>query len=203
MTTIFSSWCVVVFLASTSLRVVHVRVHAAYFSFETSHAIVSCKDHGIEAGTSLQEQCVDYCYPDAMEAYDYADPDEDPDYVVRNTVCRCYKDGESPSAPKRKTSECATKAQVWDKKKPVLKCLEDYQISSLSTCQEYCKRIDPVSYGFGGGSGDHYCKCGSTDVCSDTEPTSAAFAAVATKSGTAIASVIASTALALFVFVLA
>ena len=170
---------------------------AAYFDFATSHTIASCKDHGINAGTLLEERCVEHCYPDTMEAYDYADTEEDSEYVVRNTVCRCYAESSSPSAPMRKIFECNTKTQVWEKKKPILKCLEDYAIDSLSTCEEYCKRIDPASYRYEGSSGDSYCQCGGVDVCSDQERSGGAGRRRSSAVGTAFA-LLASTALTLF-----
>lgn len=148
-------------------------VDAAKFNFQQTLVIPSCKDHGIRSGLSLEEDCVSHCYPNEMEVFDYSDSTEDPDYVVRKTICRCLAEGESPSAPKRKTSECTTLAQVWDKKKPVMKCLDDYGINSLATCQDYCKRIDPLGFGYEGSSGKSVCKCSAVHVCSDIETSGA------------------------------
>jgi len=144
-----------------------ITVDAAYFKFKETFTIPSCKDYGILSGAPLQEQCVKHCYPNEMEVYDYSDNEEDPDYVMRNTICRCFEDGESPSAPRRKTFECTSKAQVWEKRTPLMKCLEDFEIDSISTCQNYCKRIDPKAYSYKGLSGESDCSCGSVDVCSD------------------------------------
>jgi len=102
-----------------------------------------------------------------METYDFSDYGEDPNYVVRNTICWCLEDGQSPSAPKRKTFECSTKKEVWDKKKPIMKCLNDYDIKSLATCQDWCKRIDPSAYEYKGFSGSSICNCGAVQVCND------------------------------------
>lgn len=86
---------------------------AAYFEFEQQVVIPSCKDHDIMAGETLETDCIGYCYPNTTETFDFSDMEEDPNYVVRNTICRCFDIG-SPSV-KRKTFECTTKAEVWDK----------------------------------------------------------------------------------------
>lgn len=148
----------------TSIGVV---VDAAYFKFRDVFTVPSCRDHGIKPGDLLQQQCVSHCYPDEMEVYDYADSTEDPDYVIRNTLCRCFQDGESPSAPKTKTFECRSTAQVWEKRKPTMTCLEDYKIDSGSTCQNYCKRIDPSAFSYKGFSGEFECSCAGVEVCKD------------------------------------
>ena len=143
-------------------------VDAAYFDFSQGLANVpSCKDHGIMAGDSLDTDCVDHCNPNTMITFDYSDLGEDPNYVIRNTICRCLEDGESPSAKQTNTFECRTKDEVWDKKIPVMNCLDNYQITSLSTCQDWCKKIDPVAYEYSGFSGFSKCSCGGVELCDD------------------------------------
>lgn len=144
---------------------------AAYFDFTQTHTIDSCKDYGIEARDTLellQEDCTGLCGRESMKAFDYADLEEDPVYIIRNTVCQCFAFGPSPDAPKEKTFECWSKAQVWDKRKPVMKCEEDYGIVSPTTCQAYCKRIDPQGFSFVGRSGSARCDCGGFSICSDS-----------------------------------
>ena len=165
-------------------------VDAAYFDFQQTHVIDSCKDYGVTAGKTLDEDCTAYCGPDPMESFDYADVEEDANYVIRNTVCRCSEYGQSEASPTRKTKECWTKAEVWDKKKPLMKCKDDYEIVSLTTCQDYCKKIDPVAYRFKGFSGSSECECGGVLVCSDVPPASAASTTIATSISTALTLVI-------------
>merc|ERR1712127_826108 len=118
------------------------------------------------------------CGENTMEAFDYADLEEDADYVVRHTVCKCYEYGQSEAAPKQLTFECRTKEEVWDKQKPLMKCEDDYGIVSLSTCKDYCKRIDPKAYSFQGCKGSSQCECGGISICSDV----AVYASTATRS---------------------
>ena len=143
---------------------------AAYFDFTQTHIIDSCKDHGVEARETLElleEDCTALCGRESMKAFDYADLEEDPVYIVRNTVCQCFAFGPSPDAPKEKTFECWSKAEVWDKSKPLMKCEDDYGIVSPATCTEYCKRIDPQAVAFQGIKGRSRCECGGYPICSD------------------------------------
>jgi hypothetical protein len=162
-------------------------VDAAYFDFQQTHNIDSCKDYGIFGGKTLESDCVEHCYPLFMEAFDYADIDESANYVIRNTICRCLENGESPTAPKRKVSECWSKAEVWDKSQPLMRCEDDYGIISLTTCQDYCKKIDPKAYKFEGFGGRSKCSCGGIQVCSDSSLVTSA----ATISGTASSTIVA------------
>ncbi|VEU41390.1 unnamed protein product [Pseudo-nitzschia multistriata] len=142
-------------------------VDASYFNYQQTLVIPSCKDHGISSGPLMEEQCVAHCYPLEMEAFDYVDSEEDPEYLIRNTVCRCYADSESASTPRRKISECHTRSQVWDKRKPPMSCLGTYGINSLATCQEYCKRVDPKAFSYKGSEGDSTCECAERLICDD------------------------------------
>jgi len=155
-------------------------VDAAYFNFQQTNIIPSCEDHGISDGEELEVDCVDYCYPYTAETFDYADAEEDPSFVIRNTVCRCYENGLSPAAPKEKTFECWSKKEVWDMTKPLMKCEEQYGIISVTTCLDFCKRIDPLAYFYQGFVGSSVCQCGSIDVCSDNTSTSSAATSSAT-----------------------
>jgi len=152
-------------------------VDAAYFDFQQTQQLDSCKDYGLEARESLEqfrEDCIGFCGENPAEAYDSANLEEDPNYVVRNTVCRCLEFGLSPEDRKIKTFECWTKAQVWDKREPLLKCEEDYDIVSGSTCMEYCDKIDPEAYSFKGFEGSFQCSCGGVEVCNDNPVPSSA-----------------------------
>lgn len=143
-------------------------VEAAYFDFKQIASVPSCKDHGVHAGPTLDIECTRYCYPYTMESTDYMDTTEDPNYVIRNTVCQCYEGGESPTAPRQRTLECRTKDQVWDKNAPVLKCLDDYGIFSSATCQIFCRNIDPAAFSYSGLSGQSVCGCGpGLPICDD------------------------------------
>jgi len=149
-------------------------VDAAYFDFQQSKDLPSCKDHGIFAGDSGEIDCTAYCNPNYFpEYFDSVSLVEDPKFAVRNTVCRCYESGQSRDAPRRKAFECWTKAEVWDKSKPLLKCEEDYGILSMTTCKDYCKNIDPKAFSFDGFAGSANCGCGGFEVCSDKPVASA------------------------------
>ncbi|KAG7351653.1 hypothetical protein IV203_007701 [Nitzschia inconspicua] len=140
--------------------------------------IPSCKDHGIFMGESLQVACTDFCAPNATEVFDYADSDEDPHFVVRNTVCRCFGSDAAAAAAatapsnttqSNKTFECWTKDEVWEKKTPIMKCADHaLNITSQTTCQQFCSNIDPVSYGYSGSAGSARCSCSDILVCDDT-----------------------------------
>jgi len=153
-------------------------VDAAYFDFQQKKLIDSCKDHGINAGETLDADCIDYCRPNPYKTYDVVNLEEDPNFVVRDTVCRCYEYGTvlkgNEDKAEAKTFECWSKAEVWDKKKPIMKCEEHYGIISLSTCQDFCKRIDPKAFEYDGFAGSSECSCGGFQVCSDGANTSSA-----------------------------
>ena len=165
-------------------------VDAAYFDYTQESEIDSCRNHGIESRDTLallEEDCTAFCGHSSMESYDYADIEEDPNYIIRNTVCRCFDYGQSPFAPKVQTFECWSKAEVWDKNKPLMKCEDDYGIVSPTTCQEYCKRIDPQAVAFQGIKGRSRCECGGFPICSDV----ALSAFSAAPSATAVSSTLA------------
>lgn len=143
-------------------------VDAAYFDFQNSNNIDSCKNHGIYAGETLEEDCINYCRPNPSRTWDAVDLTENLNFAIRNTVCRCYEYGSSPSSPETMTFECWSKAEVWDKRKPVMKCEEDYGIVSLTTCQDFCKSIDPKAMKYDGFAGNSRCWCGGFKVCSDS-----------------------------------
>lgn len=143
-------------------------VDAAYFDFQQKNDIYSCKDHGIFAGETLETDCINYCKPNPSRVWDAVDLTEDLNFAIRNTVCRCYEYGPSPSAPETQTFECWSKAEVWDKRKPVMKCEDDYGIISSSTCSNFCQRIDPKAMKYDGFAGNSRCWCGEFKICSDT-----------------------------------
>ena len=169
-------------LSALSIVVVYV-ADAAFMQPVQEVVLVSCKDYGIRSGDTMEADCAAYCGPNSTDTYDYADTDEDTEYVIRNTVCRCYspeaqfnteevEDGDSSGSNSNPTSasmtfECWTKAEVWEKAIPILKCGEKYNITSISTCEEFCKDIDPLAYAFAGNAGAAQCICGGVEVCND------------------------------------
>ena len=146
-------------------------VDAAYFDFQQKKLLASCKDHGIHSGETLEAECINYCRPNPHKTFDVVNFDEDPNFVIRDTVCRCYEYGTvikgNEDKAEAKTFECWSKAEVWDKTKPIMKCEDDYGITSISTCQEWCKRIDPRAFEYDGFPGSSECSCGGFQVCSD------------------------------------
>jgi len=172
-------------------------VDAAYFDFANTFTLDSCKDFGVFAGDTLQEDCTGYCAPNSMEVFDYADIEEDPSSVVRNTVCRCFEDGESPQAPKRQAFECWSKAEVWDKTTPVLKCEDDYGIDSLTSCKDFCKKVDPRAFAYRGFPGSMECECGGVRVCSDAAFTANSGAITTTAVSTSVLGLVVGCAVAL------
>jgi hypothetical protein len=128
----------------------------------------NCKDHGILQGDLLETTCADFCSPNATETFDYADSGEDPHFVIRNTVCRCFDPNPPPTAQNNKTFECWSKAEVWEKKTPIMKCTDHtLNITSKSGCEEFCSTIDPIAYGYTGSSGKSQCSCYDILVCDD------------------------------------
>ena len=150
---------------------------AAFFQPVEELILASCKDYGILAGDTMDADCTRYCSPNATETFDYADSDEDPEYVVRNSVCRCFSseaqfEGESDEPQSNgMTFECWTKAEVWEKAIPILKCGEKYNITSITTCQAFCMDIDPLAYAFAGNAGSAQCTCAGIEVCNDITAT--------------------------------
>lgn len=140
----------------------------------------NCKDHGIFQGETLETSCTDFCAPNVTESFDYADSNEDPHFVIRNTVCRCFDLNPSPAAESNKSFECWSKAEVWEKKTPILKCT-DYalNITSQSSCEAFCSSIDPISYGYTGKAGSSKCSCSDILVCDDIGVASALTTATA------------------------
>mmetsp|Transcript_20627 Transcript_20627/g.38598 ORF Transcript_20627/g.38598 Transcript_20627/m.38598 type:complete len:191 (-) Transcript_20627:237-809(-) len=125
----------------------------------------SCKNYEMFAGDTFETSCTDYCSPNQTEVFDYGSSDDDPRYVIRNTVCRCFEQG----AGANKSFECWTKAQVWDKETPIMKCSDTaLNITSQIACEEFCKTIDPIAYGFVTQRGKSRCSCGQDVlVCDD------------------------------------
>jgi hypothetical protein len=128
----------------------------------------NCKDHGILQGETLETTCADFCAPNATETFDYADSGEDPHYVIRNTVCRCFDPSPPPTAQTNKTFECWSKSEVWEKKTPIMKCTDHaLNITSMSGCEEFCSTIDPISFGYTVSHGSSRCSCHDILVCDD------------------------------------
>jgi hypothetical protein len=157
---------------------------AAFMNQVEEVILESCKDYAILAGDTMDADCANYCGPNATETFDYADTDEHPDYVIRNSVCRCFGTGPRPEegggttdgnaggggppATNDMTFECWSKAEVWEKSTPIFKCFDKYNITSLSTCQQFCKSIDPIAFSFAGSAGSAKCTCSDNiQVCND------------------------------------
>lgn len=130
--------------------------------------IPNCRNFGIMQGETLNTTCAEYCGPNETEIFDYADSEEDVRYVVRNTVCRCFDQNPPPEAQTNKSFECWSKAEVWDKMTPIMKCTDNaLNISSQSDCKEFCADIDPIAYGYAGSKGKARCSCHDALVCDD------------------------------------
>jgi hypothetical protein len=176
----------ILFLCS-STRLSSALIHQAELDLQ------SCADFDVVAGDSLQEDCESHCFPQTHETFDYAEPSDDGETLIRNTVCRCFSDdipdngndvpadgtqGQEEvdfnsatvdSNGRVKTFECWTEAEVWDLTTPIFPCGEVYNITSLSTCKAVCERIDPNAVTFSGVPGSIRCACAAdVVVCDDT-----------------------------------
>jgi hypothetical protein len=171
----FLGWWTVLSVVSTVMV-----VEGAYINpVQDPYAqLLSCSNFGILAGENMDKACTNYCAPNATEAFDYADSTEDPQYVVRNTVCRCF---ESSNTQADKSFECWSKAEVWDKQTPIMKCDDTaLNITSQSACEEFCKSIDPIAYGYVTEGGKSRCSCQDIMVCDDIGGAAGGMAATAT-----------------------
>jgi hypothetical protein len=147
--------------------------------------LLSCKNFGIFAGENMAQTCEAYCAPNGTESFDYADSEEDPQYVVRNTVCRCFEIGASGqttiNAEADKSFECWSKAEVWDKQTPIMKCEDPaLNITGQTECEAFCQSIDPLAWGYVTKKGKSRCSCHDIMVCDDigsatVMPTATAF----------------------------
>lgn len=118
----------------------------------------SCADFGILKGEGLESSCQQHCLADNFEVFDWsASRATDPKIVDRNTWCRCL---DPPSG--NTTFECSDiEEEVWNLATP-LKACDALNISSGTTCEEYCKaNIDAKAFEFKGYGTTLQCYCGS------------------------------------------
>lgn len=120
----------------------------------------SCMDYNITMGETLEADCESLCSPDSFETFDYAAPNEEAaDVIDRTTVCRCSSGGNV-------TFECFdVYPGVWEIGGEVKEC-EEFNITSGTTCQDFCLDIDPVAYTFNyeGSSENINCYCASPPI---------------------------------------
>ena len=120
----------------------------------------SCLDYNITKGETLKANCEAHCSPLSMEAFDYAAQNEvTPSILDRNTVCRCL------NATGGIEFECwNVEPDVWDTSVPPEEDCGEYNITSLSSCEEFCAAIDPLSYQFTGSGDNIECFCATPPV---------------------------------------
>ncbi len=121
----------------------------------------SCADYNITQGATLVPVCEDFCSPDSFETFDFAAPNEDATNIIdRTTVCRC-------TSGANVTFECLdVEPSVWDTNVEAKDC-EEYNITSGTSCKDFCSDIDPVAFMYDG-SGDNincYCASASIKIC--------------------------------------
>eukprot|EP00934_Nitzschia_sp_Nitz4_P004106 Nitzschia sp. Nitz4//scaffold3_size479765//108948//109484//NITZ4_000044-RA/size479765-processed-gene-0.93-mRNA-1//-1//CDS//3329550590//4096//frame0 len=125
-----------------------------------------CSDHGISKGETLLDDCTSVCSAEAnVSTFDWAHVNEDDsNQVDRTTVCRC-------TVGNNTEFECfETTTNVWDLSVGVLECSE-YNITSGTTCKDFCLDIDPVAYSYAGTGDSLECYCGADDfvaVCDNS-----------------------------------
>jgi hypothetical protein len=118
----------------------------------------SCADFGILKGEGLEIGCQQHCLADNFEVFDWAaSRSSDPNIVDRNTWCRCL----DPLFGNT-TFECSDiEEEVWNLATP-LKVCDALNVTSGTTCEEYCKsNIDPKAFEFKGSGPTLQCFCGS------------------------------------------
>jgi hypothetical protein len=120
-------------------------------------AHASCVDNSINAGETLESDCEDACASGESLTFDWSEvSEEDPNILNRNTVCNCTEaDGFT----------CWDIVEVWDKSVGVLSC-DVYNITSGTTCKEFCSDIDPKSYAWSTNKGEVECECADVKICS-------------------------------------
>jgi hypothetical protein len=116
----------------------------------------SCLFHNISKGETLGSDCEKWCSPYSYASFDWAAPSEDDAKIIdRNTVCRCL------DASNASVGECLdVETGVWDKSAGVKDC-EEYNITSGTTCKEFCLDIDPLAFKFSGSGSNVECSCAS------------------------------------------
>ena len=125
-------------------------------------AIVTCQESclpfNITKGETLEANCAAHCSPDISEHFDWAAPNEtDPNILDRNIFCRCKADEETV------TFECSDVEEgVWDKTDATDNC-DDFNITSGTTCKNFCKDID-TAFKYKGSGSNVQCWCASPPV---------------------------------------
>lgn len=118
----------------------------------------SCLDYNITRGETLQDDCKAHCSPSQFEAFDFAGPNEDASNILdRTTVCRCTNGVNA-------TFECSdVEPNVWDTETELKECGE-YNITSGTTCKEFCSDIDPLAFQYDGSGDSVQCYCADPPV---------------------------------------
>ena len=100
----------------------------------------------------------------ACETFDYAAPNEETSSILdRTTVCRCTNGVNT-------TFECFdVEPNVWDTDTELKEC-EEYNITSGTTCKEFCSDIDPIAFQYEGSGDSFKCYCADppTQICGNS-----------------------------------
>lgn len=124
----------------------------------------TCEDYDVELGENLGSTCEVACAPGTFETFDWAQADDDGEFLVRTSVCRCCNDdGPCQDAETLQSKwECWSRSEVWDLSTPLVPC-EETEIDSLQACKTFCSDIDPVAYAYNA-AGE--CTCAGVKICS-------------------------------------
>jgi len=117
----------------------------------------SCIPFNITRGPTLTASCEAHCVPHTAQSYDFAAPNTThPNIIDRHTVCRCV------NSTGGLVSECSdVEMDVWNRSVGVKADCGEYNITSGTTCQEFCSEIDPKAYRFKGSGANLQCYCAS------------------------------------------
>lgn len=131
-----------------------------------------CSAYNISKGETLQADCENVCdVGTTVEVFDWAAANVDePNIIDRTTVCRCTLPSTVEGEEGEVTFECfEVTPNVWDTSVGVLSC-EEYNITSGTTCKEFCLDIDPIAFDFSGSVGAIQCGCGTPliQICEDS-----------------------------------
>jgi hypothetical protein len=125
----------------------------AFFSDQDVES--SCLAYNISKGETLDSDCEGWCSPYSYGTFDWGAPSEDDANIIdRNTVCRCLDDTSGAAV-----GECLdVEPSVWDLSVGVPEC-DEYNITSGTTCEEFCLPIDPVAFKYSISGGEVQCSC--------------------------------------------
>ena len=124
----------------------------------------SCLAYNITRGETLKADCEAHCSPNQAEPFDFAGPNKDSSSILdRTTVCRCTNGVNT-------TFECSdVEPNVWDTDVELKEC-EVYNITSGTTCKEFCSDIDPIAFQYEGSGDSFKCYCADppTQICGNS-----------------------------------